>query len=153
MDIKLQSQLQRRSSFKDIKSDFRFTLIFEPRYLSTIKLRTLTYIHITVHRIIFMHACHCISCMLFEKLADITYINGPRSRWRNGLARLHQWSRYLQGPGFESHLQPVDFFTCNKVSRLNNRAPNANICATCLNNLLETRKKTPKRKYSPSKQS
>ena len=27
-----------------------------------------------------------------------------RSRWRNGLARLQQWSCYLQEPGFKSHL-------------------------------------------------
>ena len=46
-----------------------------------------------------------------------------RSRWRNGLARLQQWLCYLQGPGFESHLLPVEFFACNKVSPLNNRAP------------------------------
>ena len=44
-----------------------------------------------------------------------------RSRWRNGLARLQQWPCYLQGPGFESHLRPVEFFACNKVSPLNNR--------------------------------
>ena len=35
------------------------------------------------------------------------------SRWRNGLARLQQWPCYLQGTGFESHLAPVEFFTCN----------------------------------------
>ena len=45
-----------------------------------------------------------------------------RSRWRNGLARLQQWLCYLQGPGFKSHLQLVEFFLfCNKVSPLNNR--------------------------------
>ena len=43
------------------------------------------------------------------------------SRWCNGLARLRQWPCYLQGPGLESHLWPVEFFTCNKVSPLNNR--------------------------------
>ena len=36
-------------------------------------------------------------------------------RWRNGLARLRQWPCYLQGPGFESRLRPVKFFSCNKV--------------------------------------
>ena len=35
-----------------------------------------------------------------------------RSRWRRGLVRLQQWSYYLQGPGFESHLRPVEFFSC-----------------------------------------
>ena len=42
------------------------------------------------------------------------------SRLSNGLARLQHWLCYLQGPGFESHLRPVDFFFCNKVSALNN---------------------------------
>ena len=46
-----------------------------------------------------------------------------RSRWRSGLARLQQWPCYLQGPGFESHLRPVEFFACKKVSPLNNRTP------------------------------
>ena len=32
------------------------------------------------------------------------------SRWHSGLAHLQQWLFYLQGPGFESHLRPVDFF-------------------------------------------
>ena len=41
--------------------------------------------------------------------------------WRNGLARLQQWLCYLQGPGFESHLRPVEFLACNKVSPLNNQ--------------------------------
>ena len=43
--------------------------------------------------------------------------------WRNGLAREQQWLRYLQGPGFKSHLRPVEFFFCNKVSPLNNQTP------------------------------
>ena len=46
-----------------------------------------------------------------------------RSRWRNGLVRLQQWPCYLQGPEFESHLLPVEFFACNKVSPLNNWTP------------------------------
>ena len=36
---------------------------------------------------------------------------------------LEQWPCYLQGPGFKSHLRPVDFFSCNKVSPLNNQTP------------------------------
>ena len=44
-----------------------------------------------------------------------------RLRWCNGLARLQQWSCYLQGPGFKFHLWPVEFFTSNTVSLLNNR--------------------------------
>ena len=44
-----------------------------------------------------------------------------RSRWRNGLVRLQQSPCYLQGPGFESHLRPVEFFAYNKVSPLNYR--------------------------------
>ena len=55
--------------------------------------------------------------------------------WRHGLVHLQQWSRYLQGPGFESHLRPVDFFACNKVSPLNSLTHNANICAMCRNHL------------------
>ena len=53
------------------------------------------------------------------------YFNGVtiRARWRNGLARLQQWQCYLQGPGFESHIRPVDFFACNKVSLLNSWMP------------------------------
>ena len=51
-----------------------------------------------------------------------------RSRWCNGLARLHQRPCYLQGPGFKSHLRPVKFFTCNKVSPLSQSNPNAHIC-------------------------
>ena len=46
-----------------------------------------------------------------------------RARWRNGLERLQQWQCYLQGPGFESHLRPVEFSACNNVSPLNNRIP------------------------------
>ena len=46
-----------------------------------------------------------------------------RARWRNGLARLQQWSCNLQEPGFESHLWQVEFFSCNKVSSLNNWIP------------------------------
>ena len=42
------------------------------------------------------------------------------SRWCNGLERLQQWSCYLQGPGFESHLRPVELLSCNKVSPLSN---------------------------------
>ena len=42
------------------------------------------------------------------------------ARWGNGLACLQQWLCYLKGPGFESHLQPVEFFACNKVSPVNN---------------------------------
>ena len=45
------------------------------------------------------------------------------SRWCNGLERLQQWSCYLQGPGFESHLRPVEFLSCNKVSPLSNQNP------------------------------
>ena len=33
------------------------------------------------------------------------------SRWCNGLARLKQCLSYLQGPGFESHLLPVELFS------------------------------------------
>ena len=35
-------------------------------------------------------------------------------RWRSGLARLQQWSYYLQGPGFESNLGHAEFFSCKK---------------------------------------
>ena len=37
------------------------------------------------------------------------------SRWRNGLARLQQWSCYLQRRLFEFHRQSVEFFACNKI--------------------------------------
>ena len=40
-----------------------------------------------------------------------------------------QWRCSLQGPGFESHLLPVEFFSCKKVSPLPQSNPNANICA------------------------
>ena len=43
------------------------------------------------------------------------------SRWCNGLAHLQQYSCYQQGPRFESHLRPVEYFTCNKVYPLNDR--------------------------------
>ena len=56
-----------------------------------------------------------------------------RSRWRSGLARLQQWSCYQQGPWFESHLWPVEFFSCKKVSPLLQSNPNANICAMWYN--------------------
>ena len=54
------------------------------------------------------------------------------SRGRIGLVRLQQWLCYLQGPGFEFRLRPVEFFACNKVSPLNNRIP---ICVMCPNYL------------------
>ena len=45
----------------------------------------------------------------------------PKSfRLCNDLERLQQWLWCLQEPGFESHLQPIECFTCNKVSLLNN---------------------------------
>ena len=43
------------------------------------------------------------------------------SRWCNGLARLQHWPFYLQAPGFVSQLLPVEFFSCNKVSPLNDQ--------------------------------
>ena len=66
------------------------------------------YSHVVIHMkalYIFMYVCK----------------NG--SRWCNGLARWQQWLCYLQGPEFESHLRPVDFFSCNKVSPLTNSNP------------------------------
>ena len=66
-----------------------------------------------------------ISCMLF-----INFIRPEQqSRWRNGLARLQQWPCYLQRHEFESHLQPVDFSACKKVSPFEISNPNAKICA------------------------
>ena len=50
-------------------------------------------------------------------------IDSIRGRWHNGSARWQQWPCYLHEPGFESHLWPVEFFTCNKVSPLNNWIP------------------------------
>ena len=50
-------------------------------------------------------------------------IENTRARWHTGLARLQQWLCYLQGPGFESHLRPVEFFACNKVSPLSKQIP------------------------------
>ena len=44
-----------------------------------------------------------------------------RARLRSGLARLQQQLYHLQVPGFECHLQPVEFFACNKVSPLYSR--------------------------------
>ena len=58
-----------------------------------------------------------------------------RARWGNGLASLQQWLCYLQEPGFESHLRPVEFFSCNKVSPLNSQTPKAKTCAMCPNYL------------------
>ena len=55
------------------------------------------------------------------------------SRWRNGLERLQQWLCYLQGPEFESHLWPVEFFSCNKVYSLPQSNPKANICTVVQN--------------------
>ena len=43
--------------------------------------------------------------------------------WHNGLGCLQIWLCYLQGPGLESHLWPVEFCTCRKVSPLNNQTP------------------------------
>ena len=57
--------------------------------------------------------------------------------WCNGLACLQQWSCYLQGPEFRSHLRPVEFFTCNKVSLRKQSNPNSNICAMCPNYLAQ----------------
>ena len=48
------------------------------------------------------------------------------------LARLQQWPCYLQGPGFNSHLQPGEFSACNKVSPLKKINQ---ICAMHSNNL------------------
>ena len=56
-------------------------------------------------------------------------------RWRNGLALLQHWPCYLQGLGFESHLGPVEFSACKKVSPLKKLKPNAKICAMRSNNL------------------
>ena len=36
---------------------------------------------------------------------------------------LQQWPWFLQGPGFESHLWPVEFFVCINVSLLSNQTP------------------------------
>ena len=59
------------------------------------------------------------------------------SRWCSGLERLQQWPCYLQGPGFESHLRPVEFFSGNKVSPLKKSKYNANICPMCPNKLAQ----------------
>ena len=56
------------------------------------------------------------------------------ARWCSGLARWQQWLCYLRGPGFESHLRPVEFFVCNKVSPLNS---NTKICAMRFNYLTQ----------------
>ena len=61
--------------------------------------------------------------MSFAVLAWDTRPRNFRARWCNGLACLQQWPCYRQRPGFESHLRPVEFFACNKVSPLNNRIP------------------------------
>ena len=74
-----------------------------------------------VSRIIHTLQCN-LTCTLCSPLST-------RSRWRSGLARLQQWPCYLQGPRFESHLRPVEFFVCNKVSSHKQLSPNANICA------------------------
>ena len=60
------------------------------------------------------------------------------SKWRNGLARLQQLPCYLQGPEFETHQCPVEFFACSKVSPLNNLTLTAKICAMCLNKLAQS---------------
>ena len=59
----------------------------------------------------------------FEKKTKASSHFTTRARWGNGLAHLQQWLCCLHGPGFESHLRPVEFFPCNKVSPLNNRIP------------------------------
>ena len=56
-----------------------------------------------------------------------------RSRWRNGLSCLPQWPSYLQGPGFESHLRPVEFFARN--IRFHHSPIDWTICAMFHNNL------------------
>ena len=66
----------------------------------------------------------------------------PRSRWCNGLAPLQQWPRYRQGPGFESHLRPVEVFTRNKVSPLNNRTTILRLVSCAPINQLKTIKST-----------
>ena len=70
------------------------------------------------------------------------------TRWCNGLARLQQWLCYLQGPGFESHLRPVEFFSCNKVSPLNNRIPTPTSvpCAPIIRGHKGLHKKQPNKK-------
>ena len=66
----------------------------------------------------------------------------PRSRWCNGLAPLQQWPRYRQGPGFESHLRPVEVFTRNKVSPLNNLTTKLRLVSCAPINQLKTIKST-----------
>ena len=57
--------------------------------------------------------------------------NDNRPNWYNALEHLQWWLCYLQGTRFESHLWPVEFFSCNKIFLL----VNANACAMCPNNL------------------
>ena len=46
------------------------------------------------------------------------YLLTTFEQYSRGLAV--QWPCYLQGPGFKPHLSPVEFFSCNKVSPVNN---------------------------------
>ena len=49
------------------------------------------------------------------------HIEGEVAQWFSVF--FQQWLRYQQGPGFESHLRPVEIFAYNKVSPLNNQTP------------------------------
>ena len=73
-----------------------------------------------------------------------------QSRWRNGLARLQQWLCYLQEPGFEPHLWPMEFFICNQVSPLTNQCPNkqTHVLPGYRSKLSERHVKTPNKKDS-----
>ena len=87
-------------------------------------------------RFLFCFLSALFNCMCHYWALNLAYrLQAPKTwaRWRNGLARLQYNPCYLQGPGFESHLWPVEFFICNKISPLNNRTPNANICSMCPN--------------------
>ena len=59
-------------------------------------------------------------------------VSWSRSRWRNGLACLT-----MLGPGFKSHLWPVEFSSCNnnKVFSTHQSNSNTSFCAMCFINL------------------
>ena len=105
-----------RHSGRDIRETYRFGWCYCKGIL-----------YIYLHKDVFFY---CFSSAHRVATSNNWYwYSTKRCRWRSGLARLQQWSYYLQGPRFKPHLWPVEFFSCKKVSPLPQSNPNANIYA------------------------
>ena len=59
------------------------------------------------------------------------------ARWCNGLARLQQGYAIFKDLGSSPTYDQCSFFTCNKVSPLNNQIPMLTLCAMCPNYLAQ----------------